>query len=1194
MNFYTKSLFRPRGGMAKILLVMRLIIVLLTTAIMQVSAMGYAQKVTLKQNNARLTTVLDEIRRQTGFDFVYSDKVMNTAKPVSLNVTNAELNDALEICFKDQPLSFKVEDKMVIIQPKGPSLASVIPNSVQDLFRNIDVRGRVVDEQGNPLPNASIQVKGKAKVYNSNDKGEFSIPDVVDDAVLVIRYVGYRMLEIEVKDAVMPLEIKLNVATGELEEVNVTYSTGYQNIPKERATGSFVQLTNEDINRTVSTNLMDRILNITNSLKNESLVGGLSIRGTSTLKANKLPLLVIDGFPNDEGSNTDIVIYLNNLNPNDVEDITILRDAAAASIWGARAANGVIVITTKKGRYNQAAKVQLTTNVNITKRPDLFKANIMSSADAIAYEKNLFATGIYNDYDDAYPSSDYFPVVSPAIEILLAKRRNAITQEQSDAQLNQLANHDTRNDVNKYLIRNALNQQYNLNISGGSNKMNYYGSVGYDRNLGTSIGNDYSRLTLTLNNTYRPIRNLELNTYAFISQNKSENNGVDYSGYLANGGTQVTPYMMLADEHGIPLHLNQTLRAAYIDSISTKGLLDWHFYPIDEIKNNDFVNTGFNARIGAGIRYSIIDGLRVDISGQYERNLSNIDNYYSTETYYARNLINSFMTLNSSGQPQYPIPFGGILEYTDQLKAAYNLRGQLNLDKVWNKHAVSAIAGLDIKESEFDSNQSRKYGYDPLTLSYASNMDYKSSYQLRPSGMGSATIYDGNILYGTLNRYLSYYTNVGYTLSNKYTFTASGRIDASNFFGVKSNLKAIPLWSVGGAWDISKEKFFTSKTVNFLKLRATYGFNGNLDNRATSRPTIKYSPGTSSYSNFQLQANRVTPPNPGLTWEKVGMLNFGVDISSFDNRFNASLEFYSKKSDNLIGVNQIDPTVGITEYTGNYASIKGRGIDFMLSCLVVNKTFKFNTTLSVSWNIDKVQNIYLSDGVVRNGSAYLDGTFYSGGPIYPLNSYKWAGLNKLTGDPMGVVDGEVVPFTTVLGSTGNVSNTTPEDLVYHGRASAPFFGNVVNEFSYDGFIFSFNVVYRFGYYFRRPSVNYEDIHYKWGGHGDYALRWQKPGDELITNVPSMPAILDNRNVFYSKSEILVEKGDHVRLQDIRLAYNLNKAKIKKLPFSSASIFIYANNLGILWRSNKKKIDPDFYSTNIPAPRSVAFGLTLNY
>lgn len=1189
MNFYIKSLCRPRAGMAKILLVMRLIVVLLTTAILQVSASSYGQNVTLKQHNARLTTVLDEIRKQTGYDFFYSEKTMNSSKPVNVDLKNVGLLDALELCFRDQPLAYSIENKAVTIKAKTPSF---LDNLVARITA-IDVRGRVVDENGRPLEGATVMVKGTTKAAKSNDKGNFSIDNVADDGVLQIRYVGYKTLEINLKDAVMPLEIKLNVATGELEEVNVTYSTGYQNIPKERATGSFVQIDNEIVNRGVSPNILDRIAYLTSSLRkgNNGATSNtdISIRGLSTIDASMMrPLIVIDGFPYEEAS-INTPLQLDNLNANNVESVTILRDAAAASIWGARSANGVIVITTKKGKFNQKVNINFRGNTTLTERPDLFKLNITSSQDVMDYEKKLFATGFYNDYDNSYPSIGYFPIVSPVIEILSARKRNAITQEQADRRLAELANHDTRNDVNKYLLRTSITQQYHFDVSGGGDKMAYRSSVSYNNSTANEIGNSGNTLTINLNNTYRPIKNLELNTYLNYAQIKDKANSLGYQQFLADGRRTFAPYTMLADANGNPVSVSRNLRENYIDTLKTQGLLDWHYRPLEELNNQDNINKRFNLRFGGGIKYSILQGLDINLTGQYNRSTSNNENYQSLAHYDTRNYINSFMFLNASGQPQYPVPLGGVLDVSNRLEVAYDLRSTLNFNKVWGIHNVSAIGGVDIRESQGDSNTSRTYGYDPLTLGYIANIDYTTKYLQRPFGNGSVSINPGRAIDGILERRLSYYSNIGYTLLNKYVLTASGRIDAANLFGMKANLKAKPNWSVGAAWDITKENFFNSESISLLKFRTTYGYNGNVSNSATSLPVFRYQPNSQTGYNIPaIVASLSSPPNPGLTWEKVRLINLALDFGVFNNRLSGSLEYYTKKTNNLLGLYPIEPTSGVTTYTGNTAGLKAKGIDLNLDALVLNNNLKLRSQFSISFNSDEVTEYYVFPALLNSASNYFGSIVLVGKPRYHIHSYQWGGLDGQTGNPMGILNGQIIPFST------SISNTKPQDLVYHGHATPTVSGNMLNDISYKGFSVSFNITYNFGYYFRRSSIDFNQIQSFWGGHGDYGLRWQKPGDEKFTNVPSAPVSSDNRYSFYGFSEALVEKGDHIRLRDLRFLCNLNNTILKKLPFKNIALSVMADNLNVLlWRANKQGIDPDFNNT-IPSPRSITFGLNLNF
>jgi hypothetical protein len=359
-------------------------------------------------------------------------------------------------------------------------------------------------------------------------------------------------------------------------------------------------------------------------------------------------------------------------------------------------------------------------------------------------------------------------------------------------------------------------------------------------------------------------------------------------------------------------------------------------------------------------------------------------------------------------------------------------------------------------------------------------------------------------------------------------------------------------------------------------------------NDVTSLPVISYNPANSIYID-QPYASLSSPPNPGLTWEKIRIINLATDFSFFNNKLSGSFEYYTKRGRDLVGLVEIERTTGTSEYMGNYASISGKGLDVVLNSQMAIRKLKYNASLLFSYNTDRVTEYLLKSAVAEQASVYINNTGFPvvGKPLYKIYVYKWAGLDSKTGDPLGFVGDDKQRFDKVLAAN------KAKDLVYVGNATPKYFGSFINSISFHDFSLSCNLTYKFGHYFKRPSVEYIRLLYSWGGHSDYSNRWKKNGDELLTTVPSAPIVLDNRDDFYRNSAVLVEKGDHIRLQDIRLSYEFNKNKHRNTLFSNAQLFIYGSDLGIIWRSNDLNIDPDFYSRITPS-KSIAAGINVSF
>jgi TonB-linked SusC/RagA family outer membrane protein len=1049
----------------------------------------------------------------------------------------------------------------------------IIPSFAQRVT-GIAVRGYVYSlDDRQALAGAVIRQKDGRKTAISEKDGSFFISDVSPESVFLISFIGFKSREItatetsRLEDSIIYLE---NSDT-ELGEVTVM-STGFQDIPKERSTGSFAAVDRELISRKVSTNLLDRLEDVTPGLIfNRGLGMGndpVSIRGRSTIYAETKPLIVIDNFPYDGP--------LENINPNDVESITVLRDAAAASIWGARSGNGVIVIKTKSGAFGRDMTISLNANVSIIERPDLFARPQMNISEFIEMEQLLFNNGNYNSQINQAGK----PPLSLGVETLLAYRNGDITLEERDARLAVMKTYDSRSELLKHFYRSAKKQQYSLNIGGGSETHRYNVSLGTDYNLHELPQNSDRRITIGAQNDWSLLdKRLEFGVSLYLVQALSET------------GTQtpdIGPYERLQDETGVALPIIRDFNLRYVSSFPDLGLLDGKFVPLEEIGKVSNRAEQTDMRLNTSLGYRLMPWLNVKVLHQYWSNVGETRLNKSKDSYDVRWLVNRFTQFDESGSTVYPIPIGGTLtELTNRMEGNF-LRGQLDVNPVFGqKSEVFGIIGAEMKDVSMVSTRGLFYGYDDQ-FGVSLPVDYVTRFPINPTSV--STIPRGDSHSGTVDRFVSFFANASYTHSKKYILSASVRRDASNIFGVNTNMRAVPLWSAGLGWVVSQEGFYHSEFLPFLKLRGTFGYNGNVDRTTSAYTTAAYYiTGSTAQNPGERAAVIQNPPNPDLRWERVRMWNGALEFGLKNDILDGSLEVYVKDGIDLIGDYPIAPSLGANIFRGNFASTRTKGLDLSLHAVPVKGRMKWDIHFFHSLIREKVIGYEINPNVDQlvSGQFVLPVT---GRPLFGLYSYGWAGLDPDTGNPMGILGGE--PSTDYLGIR---RGTSSEELVYHGSQRPTSFGSLRNTFGFRGFCLSFNIAYRMGYYFRRNSVDYTQL---LGGrvtHSDYDLRWQQSGDEQHTVVPSIPAGLRsnaNRQLFYNFSETLVERGDHIRLQDIRLSYRVEKVSSPWLPFQNVELYSYVSNLGILWKKTDKDIDPDFQQ--IPPARSFALGLSVGF
>jgi TonB-dependent starch-binding outer membrane protein SusC len=1099
---------------------------------------------------------------------------------VDVEVKDASVAEVLDICMKNQPLTYTISGTGIVIKEK--EVASGKGES-QAITQYIDIKGRIVNEKNEPVVSATIMEKGTTNSTTSSDNGAFHLMGVGEDAILVISSIGYETQELKVNGK-NDISVRLKIKVSTLEGVSITANTGYQEIPSERSTGSFTVVDNKTLNLQVGTNILDRLDGIASSIlfDNTKLKDAntkklnFNIRGLSTINGSQDPLIILDNFPY-EGD-------INNINPNDIENLTVLKDAAAASIWGAKAGNGVIVITTKKGRFNQPLKVEFNSAITVIGKPDLYYLPQMNVSDYIDVERFLFSKNYFN----SQINSPVRPALSPAIEILIRRKSGQISASDSAAQIDALKSTDIRDEFNKYFYRNAITQQYSLNLKGGSENIAWLISGGYNRAI-DNLDAHFDKLNVHFENIYKPMKNLEISVGVLYTNSKSKSGRPPYNSIRVNN--RQIPYLKFADNDGTPMPVALTLRNSYTDTAGAGKLLDWKYYPLEDYKHNTTTTNLKELLANISLQYQIVKGFSVNFRYQYQNQDGITENLADLESYKTRDLINRFSQIDRlNGIVNYIVPLGNILNTTDNKIVSQNIRGQINFNKTWKAHSLNVIAGAEVRETRSSGKANTIYGYseDPLFLN--ASIDFKNSYPLLP--IGNAFVPNGASYSDKRNRFVSYFSNASYIFKGKYTISGSFRKDASNLFGLATNDKWNPFWSAGVSWLLSNENFYNNSLFTYLKLRTTYGFTGNVD-QSKSAVTIAQTVSTDPWTGYPFSI--VTQlGNRDLRWEKVRNLNIGVDFALKDNIISGSIEYYQKKGTDLYGPSPIDYTAGLNQFSNevikNVADMVGRGVDLTLHTKNIDKGISWYSDILFNYNISKTTKYYWPDGVTYSGTFGNNISPIIGKPIYSILSYRWSRLDPTTGNPLGYLNKQPsANYPAIFNSI-----TAPDSLAFSGSATPKFWGAIRNTINWKGVSFSFNVTYKLGYYFRKSSISY-DLLYRLGtGHSDYAHRWQKPGDELITNVPSM--VYPNnarRDQFYLLSEATVVQGDHIRLQFINLSYDLERMFTKSFRFQSLQLYFNIANLGIIWRANKDDIDPDYPFSALPA-KTYSVGLRANF
>lgn len=1121
-------------------------------------AYSFGQTIEIHAKAQKLSTVFDQLKRENGYHFFWEGKDFSQ----SLITVDAKgnIHEVLEQLFSKLPLKYRIQQRTIIVEADPTKK-----------IQQAEYRGRVLNEHGDPIQGASIIFDDGSgqKTTITNAKGQFSFMVRQAPVHVIISSVGYQPQEYSVDNPEKSIFVQLELSNNRMEEVII--NTGYQRFNKNNSSGSTAILDSNYFKKRNNNSLETALEGAVPGLsfyKDEKGVSDMRIRGGSSLRAGTQPLMIIDGFASSIIPNI-----------NEIENITVLKDAAAAAIWGSQASNGVIVITTKKGKKGKT-KVNYSGNLRVQMRPDYTALQRASSAEIIAYEKEQydkeFVIDIYDGNSAGYTQS---------IGIFTAYDRKEISLEERDRQLAALAGLNNQDQINKLLLRKAVNQSHFISISGGADKFSHVTTVNGQFDL--------SGFQQTSSKTFNFNNRLQYDLAKFVSLNTDIRflyawNQDGMSG-LAGEIRALQPYQMLRDEQGNYIQNYADYNKVENDRLMSLGYRNngLNLYEENQLANNRSRSLAIRSLFG--LDWKIIDGLQLTNNFVYERTTINGRNLYDKDSYATRSFMNRYTVLDKDNSIKTYIPYGDYLDTRSDQTTFLSTRNFLNyIKKLGEKHYFNVLAGFDLNRRINEGDRNRLYGYNDQLLT-SQNIDLIGLNVGIKDWEGKTYTYDHSSYVRnnyTENREYSFYGTLAYTYDNRYTVTGSWRNDHSNLFGSDPKFKRTPLWSIGGKWLVDNEHFFNVAWISQLNLRATVGLTGNFD-RSNQSSTYLVARRFFNATANDYVARVDSPPNAKLRWERTKTYNVGLDLGILKDRITLNTDYYHKFSYDLLGSQDLDPTVGMSNSYINGADMINKGVEFGLNATILkNSTFQWNSTLNFALNKSKVTKNNITDSDPTNNRPKNTVPFLEGYPRESLWSYRWAGLDE-QGRPQ------------TFDAEGNKTRLPVlESLVYNGSSRPLYTGGWSNEFRYKGFQLAIYTVFNWGHYARKEMPEMNSLTWSSSYNNQIARRWQKPGDELSTDIPTFPGWEDLSNEYFfltTRSSNSIIDAAYLRVRELSLSYTFRREQLQgKLPFSEIRLVSQLNNLWV-WKANKSGIDPEALVSaqlDLPQPKVFTFGINV--
>ncbi|WP_339918199.1 SusC/RagA family TonB-linked outer membrane protein [Yeosuana marina] len=1133
----TRLFFPSRKG--AIIWVMRIFIFLLCTTVFGLTSKESFSQTTViinQDETVSVDQVFKIIQQQTDYTFLYQKGIFNDLPMVKLKKGKIRLDTLINKSITGAKFNVILSgNNTIIIQGK-------------DKQQQMKVTGTITDETGLPVPGVTVLIKGTTKGTSTDLDGNYVIMIPSPGNILIFSAIGFKTQEVIVGDR-NTVDVVLKEDISKLDEVEI--NTGYQKIKPEQRTGSISMLSFKEYDSRINTtSILEGIQNkipgllVNNDVKFEGN-NLFQIRGISTINGNKNPLIVVDGYPSD--------LSLDMINPNDIESVTVLKDAAAAAIYGVRSSNGVIVIERKKAKIGKL-RVAFRNTVSMTPKENLgrYRWDKDGANTNIDYYRGVYegATSPFEwEYLNSLNSGGYYTYQAPRL-IIAQQAAGDITPAQAETKFKELGAYNNANEYADLFLRTAIASTYNVDISGGDRNVLYYLNANIIDRKSSLIKNGDKSFNLSGRGTFNFSNRFSLD----LTNNFKQDNGKASPVPDINN---IFPYERFYDGNGnqLPLFYGSNANPYYNQALMERGLLDNMYYPLVDVNEISNASKTTNNRITANFNYKLSNALNLKFGGVYESSTTNISHYASENSSEAHQLVNGYASNGPNGSLVYNIPIGGYLKEQVLGTQGYTVRAQLDFNtKIKEDHAFYTILGTEIRSLIEKSNTSSFFGYNDQTLANQ-QIDYRSLFVTRSIygnyQSGAFLFYDD--LFGieyNENRYFSVYANTSYSYKSKYSVTGSIRIDQSNLFGTDPKYRYKPLWSVGASWDIHKEEFLDNADwLNSLKLRTAYGFNGNV--AKNSLPQIIARNG---FFNFGI-INPIprlflsSPANKGLRWEETHTFNIGLDYSIFKS-IKGSFDYYVKESSDLLARTLVDPSRGVSTALINQASIKNSGFEFKLNAdWITNQNFNWNTGIVASINDSKVLDVYnVDNGMSRQ---YIDANGYSnylkGYEVGAVFNYRYAGVDENGAPLIYDIDGNKKPI---------LDNQSKDDLDYVGSSIPTLNAGLSNRLDIGNFYVYAMVNYYGGFKSRIPMPTPSATR-PLEGANNY---WKQPGDEADPNILPALGYRSTYDIYVAASDKYTVNGSYLTIGDLTCAYSLNNKVINKIGFSGLEFRLQASNI----------------------------------